>query len=146
MCAAYTLRPTTLLTHTRYASGFPARWYSHRRTRKTCRTRKGQIPSSRRAGSILRCAPHRGHRGFAGTLSLGSPLRHSFPWRLTGCSAFQLRPYVSMDVKLTTAQKREVYGKLPPGGLSGEYYFAFAPRTDSNSVPPHGTGSTPQSS
>ncbi|TCD66124.1 hypothetical protein EIP91_001733 [Steccherinum ochraceum] len=43
----------------------------------------------------------------------------------------QLRPYVSVNVKLTEDQKREVYGKLPQGGLTGEQYFAIAPRTDS---------------
>jgi large subunit ribosomal protein L41 len=28
-----------------------------------------------------------------------------------------------MDVKLTEKQKREVYGKLPKGGLTGLHYY-----------------------
>ncbi|KAF7982589.1 hypothetical protein HWV62_27603 [Athelia sp. TMB] len=34
-----------------------------------------------------------------------------------------LKPYVAMDVKLTQGQKREVYGKLPQGGLSGSHFY-----------------------
>jgi large subunit ribosomal protein L41 len=34
-----------------------------------------------------------------------------------------MKPYVAMDVKLTEKQKREVYGKLPQGGLSGSHYY-----------------------
>ncbi|KAA1472401.1 hypothetical protein DENSPDRAFT_838659 [Dentipellis sp. KUC8613] len=39
-----------------------------------------------------------------------------------------LKPYVHLDVKLTNAQKKEVYGKLPRGGMTGEHYFATVPR------------------
>ncbi|KAH9946854.1 hypothetical protein B0H21DRAFT_658408, partial [Amylocystis lapponica] len=39
-----------------------------------------------------------------------------------------LRPYVNSTVKLTDGQKREVYGKLPRGGLTGEHYLSIAPR------------------
>ncbi|ETW78223.1 hypothetical protein HETIRDRAFT_325763 [Heterobasidion irregulare TC 32-1] len=46
-----------------------------------------------------------------------------------------LKPYVDLSVKLTTAQKREVLGKLPRGGLTGEHYFAKAPRTDAPETP-----------
>lgn len=28
-----------------------------------------------------------------------------------------------MDVKLTPGQKREVYGRLPEGGLSGSHFY-----------------------
>jgi len=34
-----------------------------------------------------------------------------------------LKPYVAMNVKLTEGQKREVYGKLPRGGLTGSHYY-----------------------
>ncbi|OCH87615.1 hypothetical protein OBBRIDRAFT_796063 [Obba rivulosa] len=40
-----------------------------------------------------------------------------------------LRPYVDVAVRLTRQQNREVYGKLPRGGLTGEHYFKIAPRT-----------------
>ncbi|KAI0306832.1 hypothetical protein B0F90DRAFT_1945559 [Multifurca ochricompacta] len=42
-----------------------------------------------------------------------------------------LRPYVDLGVRLTAVQKREIFGKLPRGGLSGEYYYQKAPRQDS---------------
>jgi hypothetical protein len=35
----------------------------------------------------------------------------------------QLKPYVAMDVRLTKGQKKEVFGKLPQGGLTGEHYY-----------------------
>ncbi|CAL1715774.1 unnamed protein product [Somion occarium] len=41
-----------------------------------------------------------------------------------------LRPYVYKAVKLKEKQKDEIYGKLPPGGLTGKHYFKIAPRTD----------------
>jgi large subunit ribosomal protein L41 len=34
-----------------------------------------------------------------------------------------MKPYVALDVKLTEEQKKEVYGKLPPGGLTGSHYY-----------------------
>lgn len=47
----------------------------------------------------------------------------------------QLKPYVAVGVKLTEGQKKEIYGKLPRGGLTGEHYFKIAPRTTTtNSV------------
>ncbi|KAI0697012.1 hypothetical protein BC835DRAFT_1339736 [Cytidiella melzeri] len=39
-----------------------------------------------------------------------------------------LRPYVSTEVKLDSQQERQVYGKRPPGGLTGEHYLHIAPR------------------
>ncbi|KAI0761102.1 hypothetical protein BC629DRAFT_1546282 [Irpex lacteus] len=42
--------------------------------------------------------------------------------------ASPLRAYVSTQVKLNSGQKREIYGKLPQGGLTGEHYFRIAPR------------------
>ncbi|KAI0346359.1 hypothetical protein BDW22DRAFT_1352413 [Trametopsis cervina] len=39
-----------------------------------------------------------------------------------------LRPYVSTQVNLDPLQKRQIYGKLPRGGLTGEHYFRIAPR------------------
>ena len=38
----------------------------------------------------------------------------------------QLKAYVSQAVRLTNAQKREVYGKLPQGGLRGETLLKLA--------------------
>ena len=37
-----------------------------------------------------------------------------------------MKPYVSSAVKLTMKQKREIYGKLPRGGLTGEHFLALA--------------------
>ncbi|KAH9067849.1 hypothetical protein EDB87DRAFT_1585812 [Lactarius vividus] len=42
-----------------------------------------------------------------------------------------LRPYVDLGVRLTTGQRREIFGKLPRGGMTGEHYFEKAPRRDS---------------
>lgn len=42
----------------------------------------------------------------------------------------QLRPYVDLNVRLTNGQKREIFGKLPKGGMSGELYYQKAPRQD----------------
>ena len=39
------------------------------------------------------------------------------------CIALQLKPYVAMNVKLTEGQKKQVYGKLPQGGLTGSHYY-----------------------
>ncbi|KAN0130119.1 hypothetical protein V8E53_012064, partial [Lactarius tabidus] len=39
-----------------------------------------------------------------------------------------LRPYVDLGVRLTAEQRREVFGKLPRGGITGEYYFEKASR------------------
>ncbi|KAI9431012.1 hypothetical protein F5148DRAFT_1271761 [Russula earlei] len=39
-----------------------------------------------------------------------------------------LRPYVALDTRLTNAEKREIFGKLPRGGMTGEIYFQKAPR------------------
>ncbi|OBZ73237.1 hypothetical protein A0H81_06853 [Grifola frondosa] len=44
-----------------------------------------------------------------------------------------LKPYVSTSVRLTDAQKKEVYGKLPRGGLTGAHYFEIAPRMPAES-------------
>ncbi|KAH9994715.1 hypothetical protein BJV77DRAFT_994351 [Russula vinacea] len=41
-----------------------------------------------------------------------------------------LRPYVDLNARLTSKQKREIFGKLPRGGMSGEYYYQKAPRRD----------------
>ncbi|THH14580.1 hypothetical protein EW146_g5769 [Bondarzewia mesenterica] len=41
-----------------------------------------------------------------------------------------LKPYVDSTVKLSNAQKREIFGKLPAGGMTGAHYFATAPRAD----------------
>lgn len=43
----------------------------------------------------------------------------------------QLRPYVDLGVRLTAAQRRDIFGKLPRGGMTGEHYFEKAPRRDS---------------
>ncbi|KAI0051368.1 hypothetical protein FA95DRAFT_1512545 [Auriscalpium vulgare] len=43
-------------------------------------------------------------------------------------NASPLKPYVDKSVKLSIAQKREIFGKLPRGGLDGEHYFRMAPR------------------
>ncbi|KAI9429313.1 hypothetical protein H4582DRAFT_1380535 [Lactarius indigo] len=43
----------------------------------------------------------------------------------------QLRPYVDLGVRLTTGQRREIFGKLPRGGMTGEHYFEKASRRDS---------------
>ena len=43
----------------------------------------------------------------------------------------QLRPYVDLGVRLTALQRREIFGKLPRGGITGEYYFEKASRRDS---------------
>ena len=52
---------------------------------------------------------------------------------LLDCQAgtvIQLRPYVHPSVHLTNKQKREIYGKLPHGGLTGLHYYAIAPRAE----------------
>lgn len=49
-----------------------------------------------------------------------------------------LRPYVDLGVRLTTAQRREIFGKLPRGGMTGEHYFEKAPRRDSVEQAPEG--------
>jgi large subunit ribosomal protein L41 len=51
------------------------------------------------------------------------PLRLTHPWG-------QLRPYVDLNARLTNEQKREIFGKLPRGGMTGEHYFQNAPRRD----------------
>jgi large subunit ribosomal protein L41 len=43
----------------------------------------------------------------------------------------QLRPYVDLGVRLTAAQRRDIFGKLPRGGMTGKHYFEKAPRQDS---------------
>ncbi|KAF8268932.1 hypothetical protein EI94DRAFT_1726452 [Lactarius quietus] len=42
-----------------------------------------------------------------------------------------LRPYVDLGVRLTAVQRREILGKFPRGGITGEHYFEKAPRQDS---------------
>ncbi|KAI0915423.1 hypothetical protein AcV5_003651 [Taiwanofungus camphoratus] len=44
-----------------------------------------------------------------------------------------LRPYVDVNVRLTDEQKHEVYGKLPPGGMTGQHYLAIAPQIQRDS-------------
>jgi len=34
-----------------------------------------------------------------------------------------LKPYVSVAVKLTKGEKKDVFGKLPQGGLTGSHYY-----------------------
>ncbi|KIP02755.1 hypothetical protein PHLGIDRAFT_111693 [Phlebiopsis gigantea 11061_1 CR5-6] len=48
-----------------------------------------------------------------------------------------LKAYVSMAVKLTRAQKREVYGKLPQGGLRGQTLLKLAESSLPEIAAPH---------
>ncbi|KAI0321541.1 hypothetical protein OF83DRAFT_1099173 [Amylostereum chailletii] len=48
-------------------------------------------------------------------------------------NASPLKAYVDRQVRLTTAQKREIFGKLPRGGLDGKTYFERAPRAEPSS-------------
>ncbi|KAI0295727.1 hypothetical protein BC826DRAFT_268578 [Russula brevipes] len=41
-----------------------------------------------------------------------------------------LRPYVDLNFRLATKQNREIFGKLPRGGMTGEEYFQRAPWRD----------------
>jgi large subunit ribosomal protein L41 len=34
-----------------------------------------------------------------------------------------LKPYVSVAVKLTKGEKKDIFGKLPQGGLTGSHYY-----------------------
>lgn len=43
---------------------------------------------------------------------------------------FKLLPYVDVSAKLTQKQKKEIFGKLPHGGLTANHYLAMAPRKD----------------
>jgi large subunit ribosomal protein L41 len=51
----------------------------------------------------------------------------------------QLRPYVDLGVRLTAAQRRDIFGKLPRGGMTGEHYFEKAPRRESVGEAPEGS-------
>ena len=44
--------------------------------------------------------------------------------------ASQLKAYVSTTIPVSRAFNKELYGKLPRGGLTGEHYFKIAPRLD----------------
>lgn len=48
----------------------------------------------------------------------------------------QLKPYVSLKVKLSREQRDEIYGKLPEGGLTPEHYYATGPRSRETTVEP----------
>ena len=37
-----------------------------------------------------------------------------------------MKPYVSAHVKMSKQENREIYGKLPRGGLSGAHLLALA--------------------
>jgi hypothetical protein len=37
----------------------------------------------------------------------------------------KLKPYVAMDAKITAKQRKDVYGKLPQGGLTGSHYYDY---------------------
>ncbi|RPD54547.1 hypothetical protein L226DRAFT_493546 [Lentinus tigrinus ALCF2SS1-7] len=41
-----------------------------------------------------------------------------------------LKAYVSTTVPVSRAFNKELYGKLPRGGLTGEHYYKIAPRVD----------------
>ncbi|KAI0710888.1 hypothetical protein C8Q76DRAFT_739059 [Earliella scabrosa] len=41
-----------------------------------------------------------------------------------------LKAYVSTTIPVSRAFNKELYGKLPRGGLTGEHYFKIAPRLD----------------
>ncbi|OSC98600.1 hypothetical protein PYCCODRAFT_1417491 [Trametes coccinea BRFM310] len=45
-----------------------------------------------------------------------------------------LKPYVSTQVKASREFNKELYGKLPRGGLTGEHYYKIAPRLDPSEV------------
>ena len=42
----------------------------------------------------------------------------------------QLKAYVSTTVPVSRAFNKELYGKLPRGGLTPEHYYKIAPRLD----------------
>ncbi|KAI0821786.1 hypothetical protein BC628DRAFT_1393635 [Trametes gibbosa] len=44
--------------------------------------------------------------------------------------ACSLKPYVSATVPASRSFTKELYGKLPRGGLTPEHYFKIAPRLD----------------
>ncbi|KAJ3544987.1 hypothetical protein NM688_g5682 [Phlebia brevispora] len=46
-----------------------------------------------------------------------------------------LKPYVSVKASLTLEQRNEIYGKLPPGGLTPQYYLQIAPKIGQEAVP-----------
>ncbi|KAI0755675.1 hypothetical protein C8Q74DRAFT_1304954 [Fomes fomentarius] len=41
-----------------------------------------------------------------------------------------LKAYVSTKVPVSRAFNKELYGKLPRGGLTGEHYYKIAPRVE----------------
>ncbi|EPQ52021.1 hypothetical protein GLOTRDRAFT_117556 [Gloeophyllum trabeum ATCC 11539] len=45
-------------------------------------------------------------------------------------NAARLKPYVDATVKLSSAQRNEVFGKLPSGGLDGARYLQVAPKEE----------------
>lgn len=58
-----------------------------------------------------------------------TPVRGNSPVRSpTAHTSTQLRAYVSTEVKLSTKEKRSIYGKLPRGGLNGETFLSIATR------------------
>lgn len=58
-----------------------------------------------------------------------TPVRGNHLVRFSTTHSFtQLRAYVSTEVKLSTREKRSVYGKLPRGGLNGETLLSIATR------------------
>ncbi|KIM90516.1 hypothetical protein PILCRDRAFT_812264 [Piloderma croceum F 1598] len=82
-------------------------------------TRQAYLPGGHRTG-----APGR-HivRGKAKYRLIDEKVRIFIAPSIKELNTTPMKPYVAMDVKFTEKEKREVFGKLPQGGLSGSHYY-----------------------
>jgi len=72
-------------------------------------------------------------RGTAKYRLLDEKVRYFVAPAIEDIDSSPLKPYVAQGVRLTTAQEREVYGKLPRGGLTPAHYYKIAPRLENES-------------
>ncbi|KAF8504429.1 hypothetical protein F5888DRAFT_1655711 [Russula emetica] len=89
-------------------------------------TRQAYLPGGHRTGTPGKHVV----RGKAKYRLLDENVRFFVAPPIEEISGSLLRPYVDLNARLTNGQKREIFGKLPRGGMSGEYYYQKAPRRD----------------
>ncbi|KAI0254621.1 hypothetical protein BJV78DRAFT_1185696 [Lactifluus subvellereus] len=89
-------------------------------------TRQAYLPGGHRTGAPGKHVV----RGKAKYTLLDEKVRFFVAPPIEEISSSPLRPYVDLGVRLTNNQKREIFGKLPRGGMTGEHYFQKAPRRD----------------
>ncbi|KAH8996707.1 hypothetical protein EDB92DRAFT_1841419 [Lactarius akahatsu] len=98
-------------------------------------TRQAYLPGGRRTGAPGKHVV----RGKAKYRLCDEKVRFFVAPPIEDIRSSPLRPYVDLGVRLTTGQRREIFGKLPRGGMTGEHYFEKAPRRDSVGQTPEGS-------